>query len=150
MATTNDLRKWPLLVLALAPLAAPATGRLEVTGAWIRSAPPGAMMLAGYAGLHNGGDAPVVIRGASSDAFAAVSLHESITSGGVERMRALGEITLAPDASVALVPGGKHLMLMQPSSPLRTGTTVKIHFDTDGATGIDADFIVREDAPPAH
>src|ERR1700722_9974612 len=37
-----------------------AAGHLLVEGGWIRSAPPGAAMLAGYGTLHNIGDAPVV------------------------------------------------------------------------------------------
>src|SRR6185436_16197132 len=43
-----------------------AAGRLKVERAWIRAAPPGATTLAGYAVLHNGGDEPVIVHGASS------------------------------------------------------------------------------------
>ena len=64
-----------------------AAGRLKVERAWIRAAPPGATMLAGYAVLHNGGDAPVIVHGASSPDFGSVSLHETIEVDAVERMQ---------------------------------------------------------------
>jgi len=104
-------------------------------------------MLAGYATLTNRGDAAIVITGASSDLFAAASLHETVQSGDVERMRSLGRIELAPGAQLVLAPGGKHLMLMRPKQPLPAGSSVKIHFDTNAPSGADADFVVRDDAP---
>ena len=150
MAAIHDTCRCCAFALAALPLAAMAAGKLDVHAAWIRSAPPGAMMLAGYALLHNSGDATLVVHGARSEAFGTVALHESVESGGVERMRPLGDLTLAPNASVILAPGGKHLMLMQPARPLPAGSSVKIHFDTGDDGGSDADFVVRDDAPQAH
>jgi hypothetical protein len=141
------MRALCLLALIALPPCAAAGSKLDVNDAWIRSAPPGTAMLAGYAILHNTGDAPVVVRGASSDAFAAVSMHESIESGGVEHMRPLEEITIAPHARVMLAPGGKHLMLMRPTRPLAAGASLKIHFATNDAAGADAEFVVRDEAP---
>ena len=124
-----------------------AAGKLEVTDAWVRAAPPGAMMLAGYARLHNAGDEPVIVRGASSDMFGDVSLHESVESGGVERMRPLASISIAPGDDVLLAPGGKHLMLMKPQRALTAGTAVTIHFDTSVRDGVEAMFVGRDAAP---
>lgn len=106
--------------LLLASLAnhAFAAGHLVVERAWIRSAPPGAMMLAGYATLRNDGDAPVSVTGADSADFGSVSLHESVEEGGVVRMRALGNIEIAPGERVVFEPGGKHFMLMRPKRDL--------------------------------
>ena len=134
------------LVAGVAQTAA-ATGRLEIERAWIRSAPPGAMMQAGYAILRNGGDAPLVISGAHSEDFGDVSLHQTLEENGVERMRALGEVTLAPGASLVFAPGGRHLMLMQPRRELRSGDRVKIHLDTKSGDGATAEFRVQDDAP---
>src|SRR3569832_1207694 len=124
-----------------------AAGKLEVTDAWVRAAPPGAMMLAGYARLHNAGDEPVIVRGASSDMFGDVSLHESVESGGVERMRPLASISITPGEDALLAPGGKHLMLMKPQHALTAGTAVTIHFDTNDRDGVEAKFVVRDAAP---
>jgi copper(I)-binding protein len=134
-----------LILIACQP--AVAAGRLEVVGAWIRSAPPGAMMLAGYATLRNSGDAALTIVGANSDAFGDVSLHETVEADGVARMKALDAIEIAPGASVALVPGGKHLMLMRPGHAIKSGESIKIQFALKSGAGTSADFVVRDAAP---
>ncbi|MGH8090766.1 MAG: copper chaperone PCu(A)C [Rudaea sp.] len=124
-----------------------AAGKVVVENAWIRAAPPGATMLAGYATLRNTGDAPLVVTGASSVDFGDVSLHESVNENGVERMRPLGEVSIAPGASVVFAPGGKHFMLMDPKWAPNTGDSVKIHISTKAGPGVDADFMVRDAAP---
>ena len=139
--------KLGLLLLLGCATRAGATGHLVVQNAWIRAAPPGAAMLAGYAKLTNDGDAPVVVTGASSADFGDVSLHESVNENGVERMRPLGDVTIAPGASVAFAPGGKHFMLMDGKRKLKSGDKVKIHISTKPGLGADADFSVRETAP---
>lgn len=135
-----------LLALGCA-LNAQAAGRLVIENAWIRAVPPGAMMLAGYATLRNASDSPLKIIGADSNDFGDVSLHQSVEENGVERMRALDKIELAPRASVAFTPGGKHFMLMQPQRELRAGDKVKIHISTSSGDGADAEFTVRDEAP---
>jgi len=127
-----------------------AAGRLKVERAWIRAAPPGATTLAGYAVLHNGGDAPVIVHGASSPDFGSVSLHETIEIDAVERMQPIEQVEVAPGASVTFAPGGKHFMLMRPSRSLATGAAVTVHLDTNDSDGVDASFVVSEDAPGGH
>jgi copper(I)-binding protein len=124
-----------------------AAGRLVVENAWIRTAPPGAMMLAGYATLRNVGDASLTVISAQSGEFGDVSLHQSIEENGVERMRPLGNFEIAPDARVTFAPGGKHFMLMQPKRELHAGDKVKIHISTSYRDGADAEFVVRDEAP---
>lgn len=131
-----------------------ADGRLVVDDAWIRAAPPGAHMRAGYATLRNGGDAPLIVRGARSDAFGDVSMHATQIEDGVARMRELADITLAPGEVVVLEPGGKHLMLMRPLRELGPGEAATVVFEIgEGASTATADFVVRDAAgadPHAH
>jgi copper(I)-binding protein len=135
-----------LLVLGCAANAHSA-GRLMVEQAWIRAAPPGAMMLAGYATLRNTGGAPVLVNGASSPDFGDVSLHESVNQNGVERMRPLGDVVIAPGASVTFAPGGKHFMLMDAKRELKPGDNVKIHISTKSGPGAVAEFVVVDAVP---
>ena len=123
-----------------------AAGKLTVEQPWIRTAPPTALMLAGYATLRNDGDAPVIVNGADSADFGAVSLHESVSENGIERMRPLREISIAPGTSIAFAPGGKHFMLMRPQRELKMGDTVKIHISTSSGTGEYAEFALRDEA----
>jgi periplasmic copper chaperone A len=126
-----------------------AAGRLVVEDAWIRTAPPTAAMRAGYAVLRNAGDAPLVVTGASSDAFGDVSIHATTIENGVARMRELAAIPLAPGESVALEPGGKHLMLMQPGAEFGAGAKAEIRFEIEGGTSTSAEFVVRNAAAAA-
>jgi copper(I)-binding protein len=131
---------------------ATAAGKLVIERAWIRAAPPGAMMLAGYASLRNAGDSPLTVTGAGSADFGDISLHRSVEENGVERMLPLGHIVIAPGASVEFAPGGRHFMLMQPARALRAGDRVKIHIDTEAEAGDGAsmEFTVRDEAPGVH
>jgi copper(I)-binding protein len=119
-----------LAVLGLLAAAdcAQAAGRLVVSEAWIREAPPGATMLAGYAKLENAGDEPVSVLTVQSDAFRMASLHETIVADGVSKMRDLHRLDLAPGAAVALEPGGRHLMLMQPRQEVHAGDRIEVRF----------------------
>lgn len=126
------MRRLSTCLAALGLLAAAggasAAGRLVVSDAWIREAPPGAAMLAGYARLENAGDEPISVLTVQSDAFRMTSLHETAVAGGVSKMRELHRLDLAPGASVALEPGGKHLMLMQPRNEVHAGDRIEVRF----------------------
>jgi copper(I)-binding protein len=140
-----------MLLLANALAAnAQAGGHLVVEQAWIRTAPPGAMMLAAYATLRNDGDAPLALTGVDSADFGAASMHESVAENDVERMRLLKRMDIAPGIRVEFSPGGKHFMLMRPTHELKPGEKIKIHIATDAGTGVTAEFSVRVDAPAAH
>lgn len=99
---------------------------LVVESAWIRAAPPGAVVLAGYATLGNAGDAAVEIVAAASGDFARVELHEMSMRDGVMRMRALDRIEVPAGGNLELAPGGTHLMLHEPKRPLAPGDRVGV------------------------
>ena len=124
-----------------------AAGHLVVEGGWIRSAPPGSTMLAGYGTLHNIGDAAVVVTGAESADFGSVSLHASTQQGDTEHMQPLGNVTVAPGARVAFAPRGKHFMLMEPKKELRVDESVPIHITTTQGDDIVGIFVVRDNDP---
>lgn len=143
------LRFLPLL-LALAPawVQAGDAAPLAVERAWIRSAPPTAPVMAGYATLRNGSAATLSLEQLRSTAFGAVELHEMREVDGVMRMRPL-QLTLAPGARIELAPGGTHLMLMRPRAPLAPGARVTIEFCYGDGTVQPVEFEVREAAPDA-
>lgn len=129
-----------------AVLCSAASAEVRVDAAWVRAAPPGTPMLAGYAVLHNTGDAPVRVIGASSEAFGMVEIHRTVEIDGVSRMRPAGALEIAPGGNVTLEPGGLHLMLMRPQRDLAEGGKVKIQLDVSGASPVEAEFAVRRTA----
>ncbi len=121
-----------------------AEGKLGVTDAWIRPAPPGATMLAGYATLSNTGDAPLTVLAVQSPGFRMASLHETVVDGDVSRMRELHRLVIEPGSTVALRPGGKHLMLMHPRKQIRVGEKVELTFLLTNGKRVETYFDVVE------
>ena len=126
-------RSQAICAAALAPLllvaaTAHAQGKLGVFDAWIRAAPPGVPMMAGYATLKNTGDAPISVLTVQSDAFRQSSIHQTMIEHGVAKMRETPRIDLAPGATVTLKPGGAHLMLVDPRHAIGKGEKVRMVF----------------------
>lgn len=135
------------LLMLLATTTAIAAEKLQISEGWIRSAPPNASMLAGYATLYNRGDSPITIKAVIAAGFDSASLHETILVGDVSRMRAVDNLVIAPGASVALEPAGKHIMLMKPTQAPTPGTAVAITFNFASGGNQSAQFVIRDAAP---
>lgn len=119
-----------------------AQGKLSVYDAWIRKAPPGVSMMAGYATLKNEGDAPIKVLTVQSDAFRQSSIHETVVERGVSKMRELPRIDMAAGATVEMKPGGAHLMLSEPRHPILVGDKVHMVFLLADGTRVEAYFDV--------
>lgn len=136
---------WMCAFAASAGAAEPAC--VSVRDGWVRL-PPGAMpMGAGYGQIRNDCKVPVTVVAAESTAFGDVSLHETTLVDGVSRMRAVDGLPIAPGASVALKPGGLHLMLMQPRAPLQEGAQVPLRLRLQDGRTVDGRLQVRKAAP---
>jgi periplasmic copper chaperone A len=145
----NRLQQTVAMLAALLTGNAWAAGTLEIGNAWIRAAPPGVPMLAGYAELHNGGDVALRVASVESDAFGSVSLHETAIVDGVSRMRELPGLPIEAGGAVRLEPGAKHLMLMEPLRPVDARVPVRLTFVLEDGRRVDADFVITERAPAA-
>ena len=113
-----------LALLFTAATVADETG-LVVRDAWVREAPPGASVLAGYLQLENRGPERLVLDTLSSHDFGRIELHRTLVEEGVARMQPVGQLGIAAGESVSLEPGGMHLMLFNPGRPLQAGDRVK-------------------------
>ena len=114
-----------------------------VRDAWVRLGPGSMDMLAGYARIDNACSTPVEIVSASSPAFADVSLHETRIEHGISHMRGLATLPVAAHGSVAFAPGSLHLMLMDPTKPLKAGDQVSIDFTLRDGRRIPGHFELR-------
>jgi copper(I)-binding protein len=121
----RQIRLVPLL-LVFAPAAAVAqaqspapTAGVTVEHAWARasSGKTGAVYLTLVD--HDASDR---LTGASTPVAAMAELHQSVSEGGVMKMRPVENgLPLAPDQPATLSPGGYHLMLMGLTRPLKAG-----------------------------
>lgn len=134
------------VVAAAAPTHAAAT--VSVSDPWIRLPPPAASVAAGYVQLHNGGGEDRLLSAASS-AFAEVQIHAMRMDGEVMRMRALPDgLALPGGQTLALQPGGVHLMLLKPKRPLSAGQTVRVTLQFARSAAQVVDFSVRDGLVP--
>lgn len=121
---------------------------LTTSAAWIRLPPTPAMpMAAGFVRIDNPCAQALSIVGAESLSFGDVSLHESQVVDGVNRMRELDSLPIAAKQSVQLKPGGLHLMLMQPETPLQEGEQPVITLKLKDGRRVPVTFTVRKTAP---
>lgn len=114
------------LALLAALLAGPAfaDGHLTADAAFLRAAPPSAPVVGGYVVIANGGEADDALVAAATPVAGRVELHEMAMDGDVMRMRELaGGIPVPAGGTVALRPGGPHLMLTDLGGPITAGET---------------------------
>jgi copper(I)-binding protein len=133
-----------LLTSMLTPIPGMAAdSNLLVAGAWIRQPPPGSDVAAVYLSLQNVGTRAVRLIGVECPVAAMAMMHETIESGGQSRMRALASVSLAPGASTAFSPTGKHIMLHGLAHPLQVGERVPLVLLFSGGIRLHVVALVR-------
>ena len=141
-----------IVLLAALALAHPASeasdNTLTVRDAWVREAPPNAQILAGYAQIENTTGHADAIIAISSAAFEKAEIHRSEVKDGVARMAQVKSLDLPPGQTVKLEPGGTHLMLFNPKSPLRAGQHVTLSFTLSSGKTLSVNAEVRNTLKP--
>ncbi len=117
--------------------------QVRIENAWIPQPPPGAEVAAAYFTLRNAGREPVVLVGVDCPLAAAAMLHESSVVSGESRMRMIEQLTIPPEHSVTLEPGGLHVMLHEISSPLAVGQRVPLVLHFAGGKALRMEATVR-------
>lgn len=111
--------------LAAKPKPAPKPDPLVIENPWARATPPGAPVAGGFLVVRNTGKADDRLVSATSPDADKVELHEMRMDGGVMRMRRMDEgLAIAAGGTLALAPGGYHLMFIGPKHPFAAGQTV--------------------------
>jgi copper(I)-binding protein len=119
--------------LATPALAAPP---VTVSAAWARATLPHQDEGAAYLTLQSKvGD---TLSDISSPEAGMVMLHETAQKAGMSNMVDVDHLDLPPGQSVALAPGGTHLMLMDLKHPLKAGDTLHLalHFEKAGTQNV--------------
>ena len=139
-------------VLAVAmtlPLASSAqaqditAGALKISAPWARATPKGANVGGGYLTITNTGSAADRLVGGSSDISNRFEVHEMSMDNGVMKMRMLPKgLDIKPGETVALKPGGYHVMFVELKQPLTQGQKFKVTLQFEKAGKVDVDFAV--------
>ncbi|PTU31100.1 copper chaperone PCu(A)C [Stenotrophobium rhamnosiphilum] len=134
-----------LAALTVTPAWATCSG-LQISDAWVRTAPPGATVMAGYATVKNVGTQKRTIRDVASKDFAAIEIHKTLLEGGISKMQLVETVDVVPKGEARFERGGMHLMLFEPKRLLKAGDTLQLSFSCGGKKRLKADFLVQ-DAP---
>ena len=138
----------PVFVCLLSALslvcAASEKADVSVRDAWIREAPPGVTVMAGYMTLQNNTSRSQVLLAASSSGFESAMIHRNVVKDGMTGMVHLSQVELAPNANLIFAPGGYHLMLMKPKRTLRGGDPVVINLEFRSGLVLPVTFEVRK------
>lgn len=149
--TTRPLpRRLAMLALLSVLWAAGAAAYTTAVGfgdAWIRPAPTGANG-AGYLTIVNRDRVDDALTALASPDAATVTLHESRMVGGVMTMRPLPTLAVPAGRSVALKPGGLHVMLRGLKRALATGDHVTLFLTFAKAGRVRVILHVRAGAAP--
>lgn len=140
-----------LFCAVLLSLATSAASSCELTleSGWVRTAPPGATVMAGFGKLGNPGHVDSALARVESPDFGRVELHSMVMDGDVMRMRKVDRIDVKAGETVELKPGGLHLMLFEPKRELAEGSEIPLTLTLACDTEIAAQARVLARAPDA-
>lgn len=126
-----------IVAAAVAACAQAAKTSIAVEDPYARATPAGALSGAVYMTLDNKTDAADRLIGAATDVAARVQIHEMSMANGVMQMRELANGLLIPAGeSVALKPGGYHVMLIGLRKRLTAGETFPLTLTFEKAGNI--------------
>ena len=102
-------------------------GDIVISDGFSRATLPAAPVAAGYLTITNNGAAADRLVAAASAVTPTVEIHDMVTEDGMMKMLHLVDgIVIPPGESVALAPGGKHIMFIGPNQPFIEGDCVAV------------------------
>ena len=116
-----------------ASVALPAAGQVTVADPWVRGTVAGQKATGAFMRLTSPTETALV--GAASPVAKIVEIHEMKQEGGMMKMSAVDRVALPANKTVALGPGGYHVMLMDLAQPLREGDTVPLTLTFEDKAG---------------
>jgi len=121
-------------------------GDIEVLHPWTRATPPNAETAGGYLKLRNEGETADALIGGHSPVAERIEIHSMTTEDGVMRMRPVGGegIAVKPGETVALAPGGVHIMFVGLKSPLKAGERVPLTLEFRNAGPVDVELVTEK------
>ncbi len=119
-------------------------GDIEIGHPWSRATPIGAKVAGGYFTITNKGSSPDRLLSISSDVSDKAELHEMAVKDGVMTMRpVVGGLEIPAGGTVALAPGGYHLMFVGLKQQPKQGEKFSATLTFEKAGAVTVDFAVE-------
>ena len=127
-------------------------GELHISGPFTRATLPNAPVGGGFFTIENTGAEADRLVSAASDVAEDTQIHEMAVQGDVMKMRKLGDgLEIPAGETIALAPGGFHLMFMGLNRAFVEGeaVTVTLTFEKAGTVEVELPVMASAaDAPP--
>ena len=129
-----------LLVLVVFLLAVPPawSGEISVKDPWVRQNPPGTSVSAAYMVIENPASAGDELLEVGCSCSASASLHVTEMRDGSMAMKKVASIEIPAGASVALSPGGYHVMLEGLSGDMKESVILELKFRSGARISVTA------------
>jgi copper(I)-binding protein len=139
------MKKFYFLVLLLLSGTAQSAGSdIKFTEGWIKQLPAIVPMRAGYIQINNPSALEISIVALHSDAFEKVEIHETMMADDMMKMVELDSLLLPPKSAVQLKPGGKHLMLVNPTQSLNIGDSITLQITFSDLTTQTTQLLIKK------
>lgn len=127
-------------------------GRIEIEHPWSRATVEAVPTGVVYLVMRNPGSTADRLIGVSTPVAKKAELHTHIQDGELVRMRQIDAIELVSSSTVALEPGGLHIMLLGLKQPLVKGKAfpLTLVFEEAGPVVVQVDVQGTTDLSPAH
>jgi len=121
-----------------------------VSEAWIREAPPVSKVQAAYMLISNPTDKPVTLIAATSPLYPKIEFHRTVMDNGVMRMLQEDSLSIPARGETHLQPEGAHMMLFNPSQPLKAGDKVPFTLTFSDQHQLDVMLVVKKATGATH
>ncbi len=118
--------------------------QIRVEDAWIAEIPPMIRVTAALMRLHNDGDKPVFLVGASSPNTSSIEIHRSIVVNDLAKMIQQKELEIPAQGSLEFSnDSGYHLMLYE-SKDIKAGNKIPISLEFKDGSVLTLEFEVKD------
>ncbi|ODA65998.1 hypothetical protein A7A08_03142 [Methyloligella halotolerans] len=118
-------------------------GDLKIDRPWSRATPGGAEVGAGYLKIENKGEEADRLTGGSTPIADALEIHSMTMEGDMMKMRKLDGLDIPAGGSVALKPGGNHIMFIGLKEPIEKGKPFTATLTFEKAGEVEVEFNVE-------
>ena len=111
---------------------------------WVPLAPPAAKAHAAFVMIHNHSDNPKTLISASSKNYKMVHIHQSEEKDGIATMSMVEQIQIPAGGMLTMKPGGLHIMLMGPKTPVNIGDEIPVTLNFEDGTSVELKALVKK------
>jgi len=121
---------------------------LKISGAYIRTMPPGQKVTAAFLTVSNVEESDCQILSATSPLTNRIEFHQHQHVDGLMRMRQMKSVLIAAGETVVFKPGAFHIMFFNMDNMLMDGDKTEVTLQTDQCGDYSAELEVRSLVKP--